>query len=127
VFLLDSNLNSIGASLQSGSVTITSPTTPVSEPNTLVLLLAGVDLFLGKATPAAVLSAATNTDPHKDQLQHCEAYFYLAEHALQQGRPTEAKRLFQQVIDTGLTYELQYAGAQTELKRLQASPSKTIK
>jgi hypothetical protein len=42
VFLLDSNLNSIGASLQSGSVTITSPTTPVSEPNTLVLLLAGV-------------------------------------------------------------------------------------
>jgi hypothetical protein len=46
VFLLDSNLNSIDASLQSGSVTVSSPTTPVPEPNTLVLLMSGVGVFI---------------------------------------------------------------------------------
>jgi general secretion pathway protein D len=51
VFLLDSNLTGINSSLQSGSVTVTS--TAVPEPNTLVLLIAGMSLlasrFLRKA------------------------------------------------------------------------------
>jgi hypothetical protein len=46
LFLLDSNLNPIDASLQSGSVTVTSPTTAVPEPNTLVLLMAGVGVSI---------------------------------------------------------------------------------
>jgi hypothetical protein len=46
VFLLDSNLNSIDASLQSGSVEVTSPTTSVPEPNTLVLLMSGVGALI---------------------------------------------------------------------------------
>ena len=44
VILLDSSLNSIVANSQSGSVTVTS--TGVPEPNTLVLLIAGIS-FLG--------------------------------------------------------------------------------
>ncbi|HEV2987280.1 MAG TPA: cohesin domain-containing protein [Candidatus Angelobacter sp.] len=43
VFLLDSNLNPIIASLQSGSVAVTS--TGVPEPGTLVLLIAGMSLL----------------------------------------------------------------------------------
>jgi hypothetical protein len=46
VFLLDSNLNPIDARLQSGSVTVSSPTTPVPEPNTFVLLMAGVGVLI---------------------------------------------------------------------------------
>jgi hypothetical protein len=42
VFLLDSNLNSIDASTLSGSVTVTPRTVPTPEPNSLVLLIAGL-------------------------------------------------------------------------------------
>ena len=46
VFLLDSNLTGINSSLQSGSVTVTS--TAVPEPNTLVLLIAGMSLLASR-------------------------------------------------------------------------------
>jgi hypothetical protein len=46
VILLDSSLNSIAASSQSGSVTVTS--TGVPEPKTLVLLIAGMSLLAFK-------------------------------------------------------------------------------
>jgi lipoprotein NlpI len=84
-----------------------------------------VDLFLGKATPEAILAAASDPSPHKNQSQLCEADFFLGEHALLDGKRTEARRLFQQAIDTGATWELQFAGAQTELKRLPAISAKT--
>jgi len=46
VFLLDSNLTGINSSLQSGSVTVTS--TAVPEPNTLVLLIAGMSFLASR-------------------------------------------------------------------------------
>jgi hypothetical protein len=46
VFLLDSNFTGINSSLQSGSVTVTS--TAVPEPNTLVLLIAGMSLLASR-------------------------------------------------------------------------------
>jgi general secretion pathway protein D len=46
VFLLDSNFTGINSSLQSGSVTVTS--TAVPEPNTLVLLIAGMILLASR-------------------------------------------------------------------------------
>jgi len=46
VFLLDSNLTGINSGLQSGSVTVTS--TAVPEPNTLVLLIAGMSLLASR-------------------------------------------------------------------------------
>jgi len=82
-----------------------------------------VQTYLGKMTTAQLLSAAANPDAQKDREQHCEAYFYLGEQALIAGRRTEAKRLFQQSIDTGVTSFVEYAGAQSELKRLQATPA----
>ena len=48
VFLLDSNLNSIDASTLSGSVTVTPRTVPTPEPNSLVLLIAGVTFLAFK-------------------------------------------------------------------------------
>jgi lipoprotein NlpI len=77
-----------------------------------------VQLYLGKITSAEFLTAATISDAKKNREQHCEAYFYLGEQALIAGRRIEARRLFQQSIDTGVTNFDEYDGAQTELKRL---------
>jgi lipoprotein NlpI len=79
-----------------------------------------IDLYLGKTTPGAILTAAGDSDAKKDREHHCEAYFYLGEHALIGGKGTEAKGLFQQAIDTAVTSLAEYAGAQTELNRLSA-------
>lgn len=78
-----------------------------------------ISLYLGNATQEMVLSAASDPDAKKDREQHCEAYFYLGEVALVGGRRPEAKRLFQQSINTGVTSFTEYAGAQAELKLLQ--------
>jgi lipoprotein NlpI len=82
-----------------------------------------INLYLDKAAPEAVLSAAADSDAKKDQKQHCEAYFYLGEYALIGGKQAEAKRLFQKAIATGLTSSIEYIGAQQELKRMPASES----
>lgn len=78
-----------------------------------------ISLYLGKATQEEVLSSASDPDAKKNREQHCEAYFYLGEDALVAGRRSEAKRLFQQSINTGVTSFAEYAGAQAELKLLQ--------
>jgi|ERR1035437_1766271 lipoprotein NlpI len=83
-----------------------------------------INLYLGKVTQNAVLSSAGDPDAKKDREQHCEAYFYLGEFALSGGARSKAKRLFQQSFDTGVFWFIEYAGAQVELKRLQASEVK---
>jgi lipoprotein NlpI len=82
-----------------------------------------INLYLGKATAEAVLSAAADPDARTDQKQHCEAYFYLGEYALIGGKNAEAKRLFQKAIATDLASSIEYIGAQQELKRMLASES----
>jgi len=82
-----------------------------------------IQLYLGNMTTSEVLSAAADPDAQKNRELHCEAYFFLGEQALIAGRRIEAKRLFQQSIDTGVTSFVEYAGAQSELKRLQATPA----
>jgi tetratricopeptide (TPR) repeat protein len=78
------------------------------------------NLFLGKTDAAAILAAASDPDAKKDREQHCEAYFYLGEYALMKGNAAEARRLFQESIDTGESTFVEYAGAQMELKRSPA-------
>jgi tetratricopeptide (TPR) repeat protein len=53
-----------------------------------------IHMFLGDATPAAVLEAANDPDPKTKRGQICEANFYSGELALQQGDKGEAARLF---------------------------------
>ena len=76
------------------------------------------NLFLGKATTETLLAAASNSDAKKDREQHCEAYFYLGEYALIKGNAADARRFFQQSVNTGVTAFVEYADAQAELKRV---------
>jgi lipoprotein NlpI len=53
-----------------------------------------IRLFLGQTTPAEVLAAADSPDAKTRMGQVCEANFYSAELALQQGAKEESARLF---------------------------------
>jgi lipoprotein NlpI len=53
-----------------------------------------VSLYLGEATPEAVLAAAEDRDPATKQGQVCEANFYIGELALRQGAREEAVHRF---------------------------------
>ncbi len=77
-----------------------------------------VALFLGHATPEAVLSSAEHSDAKKTLEQRCEAYFFLGELALLQGERSEAVRLFQAVLATRVRDFMEYHAAQVELRRL---------
>lgn len=69
-----------------------------------------IRMFLGEATPAQVLAAADDPDPKTRQGQVCEANFYSAEIALQQGVRDEAVRLFH-LAANGCTREFAEGGA----------------
>lgn len=83
-----------------------------------------INLYLGKATPDSVLAAAANLDPNKDRGRYCKAYFYLGEQALLEGKQAEAKRLFQQAVETGVMEFDECRGAQEELKLLSSKRDK---
>ena len=76
-----------------------------------------IELYLGRASKA-VLSAAKDSNPKKDENKRCEAYFFLGEYALLQGNAVDAALLFREAIATGATNNLAYSGAQAELKHL---------
>ena len=64
------------------------------------------------------LVGGTKLQP-KDRKDHiCEAYFFLAEHALILGNRTEAMHLFQQAVDTAAMQEVAYVTSRAELGRL---------
>jgi lipoprotein NlpI len=77
-----------------------------------------VGLYLGNTTIETVLSAAKGPDPKIDCERHCEAYFYLGEEKLGQGKRSEAATLFQKSIETGITNFIDNTGTRSELKRL---------
>jgi len=77
-----------------------------------------INLYLDRETPESIFNSARDSAPSKDREQHCEAFFYLGQLALQKGERQEANRRFQQAIDTGVTYFEEYLDAQIELDRL---------
>ena len=85
-----------------------------------------ISLFLSKMTPESVLAAAKDADPKKEREQHCEAYFFLGEYAMIAGKQEEARRLFQQSVDTGVSNFIEYTGAQAELKGLANAPTQKM-
>ncbi|HEY4405226.1 MAG TPA: hypothetical protein VGN55_11340 [Xanthobacteraceae bacterium] len=81
-----------------------------------------IRLFLGQTTPAAVLAAAADPDPTVRRGQICEAHFYSAEFALQQGNRKEAARLFR-LAAAGCTRDfVEGAAALSELGALAENP-----
>jgi lipoprotein NlpI len=81
-----------------------------------------VNLFLGQATPQAVINAAQDPDPRVQRERLCEAYFYIGEYLLIDGQNSEQKaeaiRMFRAAVETNVTSLFEYASAQAELKRL---------
>lgn len=77
------------------------------------------DLFLGRAGPAAVLSAAAEADPKHSEQRLREARYFLGQHALIQNRPADAVVLFQAVLDADLPASFEVVGARAELARLR--------
>jgi tetratricopeptide (TPR) repeat protein len=81
-----------------------------------------IRLFLGHATPAAVLDAAEDPDVGIRRGRVCEAQFYSAELALQQGDKKEAVRLFR-LAAAGCTRDfVEGAAAASELNALDEKP-----
>jgi lipoprotein NlpI len=81
-----------------------------------------IRLFLGQATPAAVLDAADDPDVGVRKGRICEAQFYSAELALQQGDKKEAVRLFR-LAAGGCTRDfVEGAAAASELNALDEKP-----
>lgn len=80
-----------------------------------------IEMFLGEATPAAVLYAAKQVASNKRAGQECEAYFYLGQYYLFTGKMGKAQRMFGQSVDTGVTNFIEYTGSEAELKRLTQS------
>jgi lipoprotein NlpI len=77
-----------------------------------------ISMFEGKIAPEAVLQAARNSDPTKELEQQCEAYFYVAEYWLMQGRKEDAARMLHRAVETKLTELTEYDMAKAELGRL---------
>ena len=78
-----------------------------------------VSMFLGRAAPEQVLAAAKHSDQRKQREQNCEAYFYVGQHHLLRGNKRDAAKFFRKVLDTGITYFIEYTGAKAELDRLK--------
>jgi lipoprotein NlpI len=81
-----------------------------------------IRLFLGQATPAAVLAAADDPDSTKKSGQVCEAHFYLGELALRQGAKADAARLFAEAAADCPRAFVEGAAAAAELAALRRNP-----
>ena len=77
-----------------------------------------VALFLGQATPQAVLEATRDSDPNLQRERQCEAYFYIGEYLLIADQRGEAARMLQAAVSTGVTSLFEYTSAKAELRRL---------
>jgi lipoprotein NlpI len=77
-----------------------------------------VRLYLGEATPEAVLAAAEDRDPATKQAQVCEANFYIGKLALRQGAKQEAARRFRLAVDNCPRDFVEEPAAGAELRAL---------
>ena len=74
---------------------------------------------LGRRKPDDVIAAARNAPKGGDQLQLCEAWFFVGQHRLLLGERDAARKAFQKAVATRVTMYLEYGFAQTELARLK--------
>lgn len=74
--------------------------------------------FLGKLSAAQVLAAAKDKDAQKQLEQQCEAYYYVGQQLLIEGKTERAKAMFQKSVATQITNFIEYAGAKAELAML---------
>jgi lipoprotein NlpI len=80
-----------------------------------------IRMFLGQATPAAVVAAAETADDKTKTGEVCEANFYSGEWALRTGAKEEATRLFRLAANACPKDFLEWGAANAELKTLGAA------
>lgn len=80
---------------------------------------AAVELFLGKAKPAKVISQATDRDPKKNKEQLCEADFFLGEWHILRNERQKARVLLSKAEKECPRNFLEYESALSELRRLR--------
>ena len=81
-----------------------------------------VRLFLGEATPEAVLAAADDRDPFRKKTQVCQADFFSGEYALAQDRKDDSLRLFRLAVRDCVPGSTEWVAARGELKAAGAEP-----
>jgi len=77
-----------------------------------------VNLLLDKVTPQAVINATQDSDPQVQRERQCEAYFYIGEYLLINNQKSEAMRMLQAAVATGITSLFEYSSAKAELQHL---------
>jgi lipoprotein NlpI len=77
-----------------------------------------IALYLDKATPEQVLESARHNDPTVQNNQLCEAYYYIGNYHLWNGRNDQAAEMFKKCVETGVQDYLEYTAALSELKKL---------
>jgi lipoprotein NlpI len=80
-------------------------------------------LFVGEATPTAVLAAANDANPATQRGQVCEANFFIAEWNLLQGATEDATRLFRLAISDCPRNYIEWNAGNAELSRLGSQTS----
>jgi lipoprotein NlpI len=66
------------------------------------------------------LRAADDSNPKRQREKKCEAYFYIGQLLLTQGKKNEALKMLRAAAATNVTDFVEYEGAKVELKRLGA-------
>jgi lipoprotein NlpI len=82
-----------------------------------------VGLYLGTATPDAVIRAAAHPDPARQRELRCEANFYIGEWQLLRGAREPAAQLLREAESTCSRRFIEHEGAVAELRRLQQTVS----
>ncbi|HKA33759.1 MAG TPA: hypothetical protein VKH64_11130, partial [Candidatus Binatia bacterium] len=78
-----------------------------------------ISLYLGNMSPEEVLQAAEGSDPKERKERVCEARFYIGEHALLQGRKSEAAKFFKAAFESCPFEFVEYPAARAELEWLE--------
>jgi lipoprotein NlpI len=83
-----------------------------------------VALYLGAATPDAIMRAAAHPDPARQRDLRCEASFYIGEWQILRGARDAAAQLLREAENTCSRRFVEHEGAVAELRRLQQTASK---
>jgi lipoprotein NlpI len=77
-------------------------------------------LYRGQVSVQEALRAADDSNPKRQREKKCEAYFYIGQLLLTQGKKNEALKMLRAAAATNVTDFVEYEGAKVELKRLGA-------
>ena len=71
--------------------------------------------YLGKLSETQLLAKARHKTPRIQLEQECEAYYYIAQQNLADGKKKAAKRRFEQAVKTNITDFIEFAAAKAEI------------